>query len=717
MSDVQLTRMFDKVYNFIDNSKLLQCIKNGLVMMMPILFIGSFSVVLCSLPIDIYQNFITNFGNGFFYNIFSLVQNGTMGILSVYLCFSISISYSRQFLPVKDFNYGPAITSVICFFIFSGVLGEEIEISSLGAQGAFSAIVSALSASFLYCLAEAKIKKVKKTFRLYTEGADEDFNHSVSMTFPMAIVVILFALVNLFFVKVFNVTGFQMFFSEVIYWLFSNMGSSLGSMLCFSFFANLLWVFGIHGNDVLEPVGQRLFVSAMNVNEELVAAGQPATEIFTKTFNDIFALMGGSGNTISLLIAILLFSRRRTNKKLARVAAIPMLFNVNEILVFGLPIVFNPIMAIPYIMTPIVLILVSAFAIQSGLVPIPSQTVEWTTPGILSGYMATGSISGSVLQVINIFIGVMIYCPFVKLYDIEKGRDAKKRMDKLVDFMRKSENDERPVDLLALKNTEGQVAKGIVEDMHYRLSKESPRLFYQPQFDHLGNCIGAEALLRWEHPNYGTLFPPLVVKLATEAGMLRQLEEAVFLAVIKDMPKIMEAIDQSAHVSVNVTGTTIQTEEFETFLKKLIQEYPQYSKNICIEITEQTAIKFDNVLIERLERIHNMGYSLAIDDFSMGSTSIKYLQTSVFELVKLDGAISRDVLTNPRSREIIASITGLTNNFGISVLAEYVETEKQRKALEEINCFLYQGYLYSPAVPAEEFEKSIKRVIRKEKHA
>lgn len=714
MSDVQSTRMLEKVYNFIDNSKLLQSIKNGLVMLVPILLIGSFSVVLVSLPVNIYQNFITNFAGGFFKSIFSFVQSATIGMLAVYLTFSISISFSRQYISTKNFNYGPAITSLICFFIFSGIFEEGFVTSSLGAQGAFNAIVSAMGASSLYCIIENKIRKIRKSFRLYTDGADEDFNHAVAMTFPMTCVVIVFALVNLILVKVFNVTGFQMFFSQTICQLFSNMGSSVGSMLMFTFLANLLWVFGIHGNDVLEPVSQNLFEAAMDINVELVANGQAATEIFTKTFYDAFTLMGGCGNTISLLIAILLFSKRRTNKKLTKFAVVPMLFNVNEILVFGMPIVFNPIMAIPYILTPIVLLLVSTVAIQIGLVPVPYQTVMWTTPAILSGYIATGSFSGSVLQVINIIIGVMIYRPFVKLYDIEKGRDAKKRMDKLVDAMRKNEAEEKPVDLLTLKNTAGQVAKGVVEDMQYRLPKETPRLFYQPQFDHLGNCIGAEALLRWEHPNYGTLFPPLVVKLATEAGLLRQLEEGVFLGVIKDIPKIMGIVGEHAHISVNVTGVTIQTEEFEAFLKMLTKEYPQYSKNICIEITEQTALRFDESLTKRLERIHDMGYALAIDDFSMGSTSIKYLQTSVFGLVKLDGALSRDVLSNPRSREIIASITALTNNFGISVLAEYVENEKQRKALEEIDCRLYQGYLYSPAVSVDEFEKSIKRVLKKE---
>lgn len=704
------TRMIDRIYDFTENSKLLQSIRNGLVMIIPILLIGSFSVVLRSLPIAGYQNFINNFGDGAIYKVFSFMNNATMGFLAVYLTVAISICYSRQFQSSRNFNYGPSITSLICFGIFSGILQEDFAINALGAQGVFTAIVSALGASALYCFFE---KRMMKSFRLYADGADEEFNRAMSMVFPTAAVVMLFAIINLIFVEIFHVTGFQMFFSQTLNHIFDNMGRSLGSMLLFIVLSNLLWVFGIHGNDVLEPVSQNFFIPAMEVNQQLIASGAEATEIFSKTFYDCFALMGGCGNTISLLLAILFFSKRRSNRKLSRYAVVPMIFNVNEIMVFGLPIVFNPIMVIPFIVAPVVLVLVSTFAIQSGLVPVPSATVEWTTPAILSGYLATGSVSGSILQVVNIIIAMLIYRPFVKMYDEEKNRDAKKRMDKLVNILRQSESDDKPVELLTLKSSVGEVAKGIVEDMQYRLTKELPILYYQPQFDHLGNCIGAEALLRWEHSTYGMLFPPLVVKLAGEAGMLRKMEEGVFRAVINDMDRIKETIGENAKVSVNVTGVTIQTEEFERFLVELKNDYPNHSKSICIEITEQTALKFDEELTKRLTRIHDMGYALAIDDFSMGSTSIKYLQTSVFDLVKLDGALSRDVLTNPRSREIIASITGLTNNFGIQVLAEYVENEKQRQALEEINCCLYQGYLYSPAVPVDEFAKSISKVLKK----
>lgn len=527
------------------------------------------------------------------------------------------------------------------------------------------------------------------------------------MVLPIALTILVFAVINAVFVEVFDVSGFQMLFTKVINRIFNNMGRSLGSMLLFAVMVNIMWVFGIHGSDVLEPVSQNFFVPAIEINKNLIESGVEATEIYSKTFYDCFVLMGGCGTTVSLVLAILIFGKRKSNKRLAKTAVVPMIFNVNEIIVFGLPIVFNPIMMIPFIITPIVLILVSTFAMQIGWVPLATSTVEWTTPAILSGYLSTGSIAGSILQIVNICIGILIYCPFVRLYEKEKERDARKRMESLVEIVHNEEQGERTVELLALKNSVGQTAKSIVEDIEYRIDDELPLIYYQPQFDSKNRCIGAEALLRWKHSSYGILFPPLVVKLAEEAGILMKLEKSVFEAVIGDMEYMKDIFADNGRVSINVTGHTIQTEEFEKYLLKLKEKYPEYCKLICIEITEQATLRFDDEFTERLLRIHNMGYELAIDDFSMGSTSIKYLQTSVFDLVKLDGSISSDVLNNSRSREIIASIAALTKNFGINVLAEYVESEEQRKTLEDIGCSLYQGYLYSPAVPIEDFKEIV----------
>ena len=378
-------------------------------------------------------------------------------------------------------------------------------------------------------------------------------------------------------------------------------------------------------------------------------------------------------------------------------------------MVFGLPIVFNPVFLIPFLCVPVVLTLVSSFAVQMGFVPVPVHTVEWTTPILLGGYLATDSIAGSILQLINVGIGMLIYYPFVKLFEEESLRNAEFRMARLVRILQESEETRNPVSLLTLRNDMGAVARGLADDLVFQMRTGLPVMYYQPQFDADGECIGAEALLRWKHSLYGMVYPPLIVKLAEESDKLLPLEKSVFQAVFHDMERLHRVFGENAKISVNATGGTIQSDDFEQFLRQLKEEYPVYCKNVVIEVTEQAALQINEKLIERLTRIQNLGFGLAIDDFSMGNTSIKYLQTNLFSLIKLDGALSRGVMNNTRSRNIIASIARLSNDFGIRVLAEYVETKEQQKILEDAGCCWYQGYLYSPAVPLEELEEKFSK--------
>ncbi len=179
-------------------------------------------------------------------------------------------------------------------------------------------------------------------------------------------------------------------------------------------------------------------------------------------------------------------------------------------------------------------------------------------------------------------------------------------MDQLLHILRKSEVEDKPVELLTLRNYSGEVAKEIAEELRFKIGGQLPRLFYQPQFDRKGNCVGAEALLRWETQSYGTVYPPLIVRLAEEAGVLEELEEGVFRAVVRDMESLVDVIGKEAKISINVTGTTIQSERFELFLRELRDRYPHYSTRICVEITEQAALNFDDELTQRLTRIKEM---------------------------------------------------------------------------------------------------------------
>lgn len=690
------------IFDYFESSKVLQAIRNGLVLVMPILIVGSFAMALRSLPVKGYQDFIQSFCMGIIYNILSLIYSATFGLLALYATFGISVSYTRKLMPKGMFNYGSAMTSIISFCVLSSFMSEGFEVAELGVNGMFTAVFSGVVCTKLYCCIN---RKTSKHFKLYSEGADREFSDAIQMIFPAVIVIIFMAIFNVIMTKIFSVNSFNVLFTDAINDLFNGMGRNLLTAVFFVIVSNLLWFFGIHGGDILNTVSLNLFVPAMDINEELIAGGGVATEIFSKTFIDVFVLMGGCGTTICLLIALLLFSKRRSNKQLSKAAVFPMLFNINEIMVFGLPIVLNPILFIPFIITPVVMLLTSTFAIEMGWVPVAASRVEWTTPVILGGYIATGSISGAVLQLVNIIIGVLIYCPFVRTLDKKQEENAENRMLELTNAFKKSEDEYKEMELLSNSSPMGEISRTLAEDIVYKLDKERPVLYYQPQYNNKDECIGAEALLRWKHDIYGIIYPPMIIKIATENGVLMKLEKAMFKSVLQDMPVLVDKLGDNAKISVNVTGNTIQTAEFEKFLKNLREEYPDLSRHITIEITEKDAILTNDEQIQRLTRIHTMGYNMAIDDFSMGSTSIKYLQTDIFGIIKLDGSLSRAIMNNERSSDIVDSIVKLSKGFKIKVLAEFVETREQQKRLESIGCTLYQGHLYSPAKSLEDLVK------------
>ena len=172
---------------------------------------------------------------------------------------------------------------------------------------------------------------------------------------------------------------------------------------------------------------------------------------------------------------------------------------------------------------------------------------------------------------------------------------------------------------------------------------------------------------------------------------------------------MQNALGSEISVSVNVSGLTIETDAFEQFLKKAALSGKINAGKINLEVTEQMALSSDPRTEERLRRICALGFHLEIDDFSMGHTSVKFLQSGIFGTVKLDGAIIKDILHNQRSREIIASIMGLSRSLGFKVIAEYVENEAIMEALEEIGCRAYQGYLFSPPLPLDRLPESVKK--------
>ncbi len=700
--------MKSKVVIFLEKVQdytVIQAMRRGLVSLIPILMIGSFSVLFSTFPVFGYVDFITTWCDGFIYNLFDTVQKVTFGMLSVYMAGIVGYHMGimdRNVEPEK--RYGTMLVSLGSFFVLSGAVDGTYD--AFGVKGMFVAIVAAGIASELYLW----VAKRMKGRQILADGADMHLISAIRTIFPAVLSFIVIVLTNNIIMKIAGQESFYALMHSLMEAFVDTVGTGFIAVFVYVLLGCILWFFGIHGSDVLDSVAESIFQPATQQNLVLVQSGQMPTQILTKQLVDCFVLIGGCGATICLMIALLIFSKRKGTRNLMKVSVIPMLFNINEILVFGLPIIYNPLFLAPFLVVPVVCLCISYVAVSTGLVPMVTTDIQWTTPILINSYLFSGSWKGVALQLVNLTVGVGIYAPFVKLYDKKKDEASKKNYDLMVQRLKESEASGSPIALTDSTLSYGWMGKALAADLEYAFAHKEFKLFYQPQYNDNDECIGAEALLRWKHPSLGWIYPPLIFKLAEETGNREKLERWVLLSVLSEARMLQDRFsDSHLKISANVTGASIQQKSFEDFLQKVAKENDIKKLNICLEITEQDALLLDETLRERFLHLRKLGYMLAVDDFSMGSTSIKYLTDSHFELVKLDGSLVKGILDNPRCVEIIASIVRLSDSLGVQVLAEYVSDAQIREKLLKVGCRLYQGWYYSPAIPLEEFVDLIEK--------
>ncbi|MBP5291130.1 MAG: PTS sugar transporter subunit IIC/EAL domain-containing protein [Lachnospiraceae bacterium] len=678
----------------LEQSAIVRAVRGGLVSMIPVLLIGAFSLTLKTFPVEGYQKAISVFAGGFIPQLLELVYSATFGVLSVYMTFFISRSYVKLRAEPETVHGGACAASMISFFIVAGAYLPSFGLNNMGPKSMFLALITGLGATELYIRFHSEFNRNRRF--IFTGGADRDFNRMLATIAPIAIVAFIFALLNTAIIRIFSVESSLALLASAFNWLFSHGNTGFLKGFFFVFLSSLLWFFGIHGSDTLENVMQTFFATGLAQNQAAISVGAAPQSVLTKEFFDCFVLMGGCGTTICLLVTILLFSRSWSHRGLGIAASFPMLFNINEMMVFGLPIILNPTMLIPFLLTPLVCYSVAYFALSIGLVPLITSEVTWTTPIIIGGYVATGSVAGSILQLVNLCLGIMIYTPFIMLLEKDEVERAKNYFDGFVQYFKDNEQSLASISLIDHNQQYNDFARSLCADLYHDMKRI--KLYYQPQYHYDGRCLGVEALMRWEHSDYGMIYPPLAVKLATDGGFLAELEEAVFRKALSDRPKVLRRFGKDIKLSVNVTGTTVVTPRFIQFCRHRNEGDYFRGKHICLEVTEQASLSFDEVTLNALRELRSMGLMLAIDDFSMGQTSLNYLKENTFDVIKLDGSLIRGLFGHHNCLEIVASVTQLAESLNMSVVAEYVETKEQKEALHEIGCDCYQGYLYAPAL-------------------
>ena len=221
---------------------------------------------------------------------------------------------------------------------------------------------------------------------------------------------------------------------------------------------------------------------------------------------------------------------------------------------------------------------------------------------------------------------------------------------------------------------------------------------FQPQIcSRTGRVVGVESLIRWKHPSYGLIPAPITVALAEDSGLIRPIGLWVFETACQVRKSWLDAGITDLWMAVNVSALQLE----RSFPKQLLDIAARYDlppSLLEVEVTESSALDSDKPESHILSRVYDAGFPVAIDDFGMGHSSLKYLKQFPVSVVKIDGAISREVGTNSICSDIVASITRLCRARNMLSVAEFVENEEQAALLRELGCDVFQGYLYSKSL-------------------
>ena len=406
------------VVSKITNLRYFQALRNGFMVIMPLTIIGSIFMLITDFPLAGYSDFMAEiFGNDWTsyiepayratFNMMGFMLVGTMS-------YKLAQSYDMDRLSTM-------ILSLVAFVVVSPksvvtesgeVISKVLDMTWLGTQGVITAIiVSIVSVEVVrFC--------VRKNLVIHMpDSVPEMVSMSFSALIPGIILVLIMLVIN----------GISQYFvgslHEVVYAIIQvplqGLTSSLFAIVIVGGLNGFLWWFGIHPT-VVNSIVNPLLIANADANQTLFNAHQLTLgngNVGTIQMIDQFATIGGAGMTIGLIIAMVIVARSSRLKTMSKLALVPACFNINEPLVFGLPIVFNPLMLIPVTIAPMISVIIAYISMSIGFMPLFTGVMApWSTPPIISGFLVAGW-QGAVTQIIAIVVSVLVYYPFVKALD------------------------------------------------------------------------------------------------------------------------------------------------------------------------------------------------------------------------------------------------------------------------------------------------------------
>ncbi|CAM3731484.1 PTS sugar transporter subunit IIC [Erysipelothrix urinaevulpis] len=408
----------DKFVQFVDeklsgpmtklaNQRHLLAIRNGIIATLPLIIVGSFFLIVAFIPFPETWPLVgaikENVGQ------ILLPYRLTMAIMTLYATFGIGMSLAESY--ELDGLSGGILATAAFLLTINPVSVEEvgftIPMGPLGGGGMFVGIIAAIIAVEIYRFTDRSNFKISMP-----EQVPPSVARSFEALVPTAIIMLFFGSITYWF-------GFDWhgFIGGIVAPLVTA-ADTLPSVLLLVFLVTFFWSFGIHGVSIVGTIARPLWLQLIEKNGADLAAGLPISHIGAEPMFQWFIWIGGSGATIGLAIAMAFFSKSAYAKSLGRTSFAPAVFNINEPIIFGAPIVLNPILMIPFMVAPLVNTTIAWFAMSTGLVHKVVSTPPWTLPGPIGAFLATNfDPKAIILNVLLIIISFLIYYPFFKVYD------------------------------------------------------------------------------------------------------------------------------------------------------------------------------------------------------------------------------------------------------------------------------------------------------------
>lgn len=528
----------------------------------------------------------------------------------------------------------------------------------------------------------------------------------------------------LFFFSIFTISFCTFVISFLAHHLFSLMPGYIENALQHSypqtFSTGLLyivlrcipWFFGLHGYFLFCDI-DATFLAEAQANIAAWHAGHADLNILSPEFYNIWCTIGGTGSTLSMLLCII-FTKKSSHRHIIGPSVPLAIFNINEPLIFGLPIVMNPVLIIPFILVPAVSYIIAYTATAWHLVPPISVAVSWSVPPILSTWIGTnGSIAAIILNLIIIVVGMLIYAPFLQRWTISKKNNQQQHLFlpptnlELMPNHRKLKDEKEYMEAL--------------EHVHQLQSSGHFILYFQPQVRLSDRrIIGMEALIRHKG-NDGKISPPTFLQYYDRLNAMPDID---FWVMEQAVSYLRQHLSQytGMTLSVNVSPQTLVDKRLFNVISRILSEPLPAGWELEIEITESQAVNAPEHVAEILAQLKLRGIKIALDDFGAGYSTLNYLTRYPLDKIKLDRSLViglgkkgglqflRQVTKLCQITECHVVIEGVETEDELrQILIEGVETEHEMALVQSAGIELAQGFLFWRPLPIDE----ICRVLEK----